>query len=221
MSRLGRPKASDSTETRKRIIDVARRLFADCGYTEATTRMVAEEAGVTSAALYHYYPSKLDLYVAVQLDCRDRVTARIAPAISDGATFVDRAMGLLDATRVMNHEDPTLARFLASARVDVQRRPELVNALSEGGNWWVRMLASIVDHGVATGEIPAEHRELTEAFMLSLLIGLTATATMDAHLHTVAINAVRFALRNSLLTPSGSMGAAKPGAAGGVDGVSR
>lgn len=221
MSRIGRPKASDSAETRRRIIDVARRLFADCGYAVATTRMVAEEAGVTSAALYHYYPSKLDLYVAVQLDCRDRVIARIGPAISGGATFIDRAMGLLDATRVMNHEDPTLARFLASARVDVLRRPELVEALREGGNWWAEMVASIVDHGVATGEIPVDHRELTEAFMLSLLIGLTATATMDAHLHGVAINAVRFALRNSLLTPSGAAGAAKPVSAGGHDGGSR
>lgn len=203
MSRLGRPPASVAGETRRRIIDSARHLFAESGFAVTTTRMVAEDAGVTSAALYHYYPSKADLFVAVQLDCRDRVRAQMTREVFDGATFVDRAMGLLDATRVMHQRDPSLARFSASARVDMQRRPDLYEALGEDTDWWVEILNSIVDHGVTTGEIPAEHRELTHAFMLALILGLTDTATIDSHLHGLATNAVRFALRNSLLTPSG------------------
>lgn len=210
MSRIGRPPASDSVETRRRIIDVARRLFGDWGFAVTTTRMVAEEAGMTSAALYHYYPSKSDLFLAVLADCHERVIARIKPAIARGTTFVDRAMALLDATSVMNREDPTLTQFLTSARIDRQRRPELLESTIGADDVWNELVREIIDHGVFTGEVPREHRALTHAFVVSLMIGLADTALMDAHLHRLATDAVRYALRNSLLTPSGTGSAPTP-----------
>ena len=53
-------------ETRRRILDVARQSFAELGYGGTTNRHIATKAGITTGALYHYFDSKLDLYLAVQ-----------------------------------------------------------------------------------------------------------------------------------------------------------
>ena len=52
----GRTAAFD--ETRGRILDAATRLFAQRGYDATGLRLVADEVGLTSAALYHYFASK-------------------------------------------------------------------------------------------------------------------------------------------------------------------
>ncbi|MEY3806305.1 MAG: hypothetical protein RIR69_1117, partial [Actinomycetota bacterium] len=63
--RLGRPADTDSTDTRDRIVVCARECFAAEGFEGTTNKDIANNAGVSSAALYHYFPSKADLYVAV------------------------------------------------------------------------------------------------------------------------------------------------------------
>ena len=44
--------------TRKKIVEVARRLFREEGYRGTTLDSVAAELGVTRAAIYHWVPSK-------------------------------------------------------------------------------------------------------------------------------------------------------------------
>ncbi len=46
------------TDTRQRILDVAARLFATRGYAGTSIRDIADELGVTKAALYYHFESK-------------------------------------------------------------------------------------------------------------------------------------------------------------------
>src|SRR5262245_14790944 len=63
-SRRGRPPGSTSDETRRRILASACECFGKRGYDITTNRDIGERAGVTAAALYQYFDSKLSLYVA-------------------------------------------------------------------------------------------------------------------------------------------------------------
>lgn len=63
--KLGRPVDSDSTDTRERILRNACERFAAEGFEGTTNKDIAEKAQVSSAALYHYFPSKADMYIAV------------------------------------------------------------------------------------------------------------------------------------------------------------
>jgi len=49
------------TDTRGRILEAARRRFADQGYEATSLREIAEDLGVTKAALYYHFPSKVDI----------------------------------------------------------------------------------------------------------------------------------------------------------------
>jgi AcrR family transcriptional regulator len=59
----GRHRRSD--ETRRRLLGVAVRMFATHGFDAASTREVAESAGVNQAAILYHFGGKEGLYLAV------------------------------------------------------------------------------------------------------------------------------------------------------------
>ncbi|MEB3024002.1 TetR/AcrR family transcriptional regulator [[Mycobacterium] crassicus] len=60
--RPGRP--SGASDTRDRILDSARELFARNGFGNTSVRAVAADAGVDAALVHHYYGSKQQLFAA-------------------------------------------------------------------------------------------------------------------------------------------------------------
>lgn len=55
----------DAVATRRRILNVATRLFAKHGFEGATTDEIADKARVNKRMIYHYYGSKQNLYLEV------------------------------------------------------------------------------------------------------------------------------------------------------------
>jgi AcrR family transcriptional regulator len=53
------------TDIRKRILTVSKKLFLEKGFRDTTTREIAALTGITLSNLYHYYPSKDDLFCAL------------------------------------------------------------------------------------------------------------------------------------------------------------
>lgn len=58
-----------SDERRDRILDAALRVFAERGFHGATTRELAKAAGVSEALMFRHFPTKEDLYTALQSHC--------------------------------------------------------------------------------------------------------------------------------------------------------
>src|SRR5215510_7911579 len=54
-----------TTSTRERILEAARRLFYEQGYGSTGIATILREADVNSGSLYHFFPSKEALVVAV------------------------------------------------------------------------------------------------------------------------------------------------------------
>jgi AcrR family transcriptional regulator len=54
-----------SSETYDKILQVARRLFVQQGYTATSMRQVAEEAGIGKATIYHHFPDKQAIALAL------------------------------------------------------------------------------------------------------------------------------------------------------------
>ena len=48
---------------KERILLAAQEIFARCGYAGTTMKMVAEQAGVASGLVFHYYDSKENLFM--------------------------------------------------------------------------------------------------------------------------------------------------------------
>jgi AcrR family transcriptional regulator len=54
-----------SEERREQIVEAAKVVFARKGFTGATNRDIAQEAGVTPGLIYHYFRDKRDLFEAI------------------------------------------------------------------------------------------------------------------------------------------------------------
>lgn len=90
-------------DNRQRILDAARMLVSEGGWTEAQISHAASAAGVATGSVYRYFPSKADLFVEVLsvvsqrevdvveaiVDSEETPTQRLHAAVS---VFVGRAM---------------------------------------------------------------------------------------------------------------------------------
>jgi AcrR family transcriptional regulator len=200
--RLGRPPAADSADTRQRILDIARASFAAGGYDASTNRDLAAEVGLTAGALYHYFGSKFDLYVAVHDDVQQRIYGRFNAA-ADGATgFLGKFEAVLDTAQQLNKEDPTMAAFLGVVRADMRRHPEIREQLGDHSTRRDEFFIRLVDAGVASGEISKRNRAFVNEFVAMILVGLTDGVSDDSTRHQRAITAVKLALRGQLVQPT-------------------
>lgn len=194
--RLGRPPATDSLETRQRILEVARQEFAVHGYEVATNRRIAARIGITTAALYHYFPSKSDLYVAVLADAEDAVVARFRSTIVTVESLAERLRVVLDESHTMNSEDPSLAQILAAFRIDERRHPEIREAVDGLDRPLTRFFNDLVDDAVRSGEIDKSSRRSVLALITMILVGLSDAMSDDLRTHRAGVEAAKALLSN-------------------------
>ena len=209
--KLGRPPRVKAQDTRRRLLDIARGVYAERGYEAATNKEIADLAEMTTAALYYHFPSKRDLYLAVHDDARDQVYSRFEDALDPGDGFAGQLVTVLVATHELNEEDPTLASFLASARTDMRRRPDLADALRERVEHRRDFFSRIIDVGVRTGEIKPDHRQLVEVFITAMITGMTDALSDDQDVHLKAIEAVKSILAGDLVRPPNTTGRRRAG----------
>ena len=66
-------------QRREHLLDTGAALFAEKPNEDVFVEDIAARAGVSRATLYHYYPSKRDLYVAIFKRASSRFLARVSP----------------------------------------------------------------------------------------------------------------------------------------------
>ncbi|OBF50015.1 hypothetical protein A5756_22655 [Mycobacterium sp. 852002-53434_SCH5985345] len=92
-------------ERRAHILAAARRCFIRNGFHAASMHDLVEEAGMSSGAVYRYFPSKDAVIEAIAADNLERVVAVIGQAIDDGATPQAAIATVLDFVTRRHGED--------------------------------------------------------------------------------------------------------------------
>ncbi len=200
-SRLGRPPATDSAQTKARILDAARRKFAANGFDSASNRALAEAAELTTGAIYHYFDSKLDIYAAVYEDARNLVYDRFQKAIVGHDTFVSQLGATLEAAHELNREDPSLAQFLGTSRVDASRNEQLAEVLQiVDRDLRIDYFTTMIDLGVRTGEIKAKDKPLVTSLVRTITVGLTDAVSHNLEVHRNAVDAIARLIDGTLIS---------------------
>ena len=73
-------KAEQSEATRNALLDAARSLFSERGFSVVSTEEIVQAAGVTRGALYHHFKDKQDLFTAVVERVEQGIIERVAAA---------------------------------------------------------------------------------------------------------------------------------------------
>ncbi len=136
------------------ILDAARKVFAEKGFSETTMDQVAERAGIAKGTLYLYFRSKRDIYMAalaqgirsLNEDSRRKV---------DAATGVREKLRAFIATRVgyfEQHRDFFLIYHAEIGNLRIQPAPN-EGEISELYLEQAQMLEEVLRTAVAAGEI--------------------------------------------------------------------
>ncbi|MFT3928609.1 MAG: TetR/AcrR family transcriptional regulator [Myxococcales bacterium] len=92
-----------SEDTRRAILEAARKAFAEKGYAETSLEDIVAPARLTKGALYHHFQSKAAvleaLYVEMEEQLVTHVQARMANASDDSVSRIEAALdAFLDAS---------------------------------------------------------------------------------------------------------------------------
>jgi AcrR family transcriptional regulator len=87
-------------ETRERIVETARRLFWEQGYTATGIAQILDEAKVNSGSLYYFFPAKEDLLLAVLERYTEMLEPMVVrPVFERVSDPIERIFGILDGYR--------------------------------------------------------------------------------------------------------------------------
>lgn len=146
-------------ENRRRIVAGARQLIARGGLRKAQMSRVASKAGLSTGAIYRYFPSQTDLFIEV-LDDAVAHEIEILRAIARGpGSSTERLSRAVDSFVRRALEGPELSyAFIAepaNARVEAARR--------QARKAFSRVYEDIVREGIANGEFPEQDLDVTAA----------------------------------------------------------
>ncbi|TLD68449.1 TetR/AcrR family transcriptional regulator [Phragmitibacter flavus] len=113
-------------ERREGILRAALEVFAEKGFHGATTRALAEAAGVSEALLFRHFPSKEDLYGALQTACfamKNKEGALEVEALEAGTASLVTLVHYLTAKMLRRPDkvdvvDQSLHRLLANSYLE-------------------------------------------------------------------------------------------------------
>ena len=177
--------------TRRRVLDGARRAFAAYGYEGATVRLLEEETGLSRGAIFHHFPDKDALFLALAQEDAEEVAA----VVDEG--------GLVEAMRRLRDKD---AGWLG-VQLEVTRRLRTDPAFRD---IWERHLRGIAraaqarlarqrDAGVVRDDVSIETLAAFLTLVYDGLVAHLATGMPVAHLDGV-LDLVEQAVRDTPMT---------------------
>jgi AcrR family transcriptional regulator len=177
---VGRIAGVTPSETKERLLDAAARVFELKGYDGATVSLIAQEAGVTTGAIYAHYGSKAELLAAALQAHGERATASLFPP----GRRADAATVLATLGRRLAGRDPHESALLVEALLAARRDPELADVLAAAIGGRESVMTALVSRAQDAGELRSDV-SATAAARFTLMLGLGSALAASLGLPTV------------------------------------
>ncbi len=170
-AKVGRPKGQSRQARIAAILQASRKLFAEKGFAQTTFKDVGKVVGMTHAALYSYYSSKAELYLATIADSEQLLKPHYKKAIEQGGTLQHQLRKVLMATVDVHEKDSSITTLLSTMAVDAGRHEELAELVKQSHSSIFDVLLPIFEEAQTSGEIRsrAKPQQLIETVMVGAL----------------------------------------------------
>jgi AcrR family transcriptional regulator len=111
---------------RAQLLQLARRAFSERAYDDISIDDLARKAKISKGLLYHYFPTKRDLYVASLRDIAEQLVARVT-SVPDDLPPVERVRAALDA--YLDHISEHSRAFVSLMRGGIGSDTEVVRVI--------------------------------------------------------------------------------------------
>lgn len=175
------PKLGMGPIRREQICRAAATVIAREGFAGSTMRMVAEEAGVSTGMLNHYFANRQDLLTQALVSVSERAQGRMREAIQGIPPGRERLVALLDSALADGQEASEMWRVWINAYGEAVRLVELRHTIESRLNSWYELIDEALEGLVPEdddGAIPWSWR--LDAILNGLAIqALTSEAELD------------------------------------------
>jgi len=168
-----RPKGDKRGRTRAALLAAARQVISERGYEGATLQAVAEQAGMSSGAIYGNFRNRDALFIALA----EAWWAPVKPDIAPGASFADILRAMAQAViEVLPERAPVAASRLAGMAYTLGS-PESLREVSQvtardyaQGAAWLAAVASPEDMALPPDQMVVVIHALTEGLVFQRLM---------------------------------------------------
>ena len=175
------PKRGMGPKRREQICRAAATVIARDGFAGTTMRNVADEAGVSTGMLNHYFENRLDMLTQTLVFVSERTQDRVGRAIEDVPAGIGRLSALLDAAVGGSEEAIETWRVWINAYGEAVRLPGLRHAIEERLRPWYKLIDFALEGLVSPsppGEVPWSWR--VDAVLNGFAIqAFTSEASLD------------------------------------------
>jgi AcrR family transcriptional regulator len=125
--RAKRPRVRlETDERRAQLLELAKKSFSSRSYDDVSIDDLAREARISKGLLYHYFPTKRDLYVAGLSEIADELVAAIT-GVPEGAPPIERVRMSIDA--YLDHITRHAQAFVSLMRGGIGSDPEVASVI--------------------------------------------------------------------------------------------
>lgn len=175
------PKLGMGPIRREQICRAAATVISREGFAGTTMRLVAEEAGVSTGMLNHYFANRLDLLTKALVFVSERAERQLRAAIDGVEPGHDRLAALLDSVLAEDEQMAETWRVWINSYGEAVRLAELRHTIESQLTSWFALLDDALEGVVAPAEpdaIPWSWR--FDALLNGLAIrALTSEAALD------------------------------------------
>jgi AcrR family transcriptional regulator len=147
-------------ETRERLLEAARRVFAARGYEGGAVDEIAQEAGFSSGAVYSNFDGKEDLFLELLTREMDAQTRALEEAVAQRTSVAERARGGAAEWMAFIEREPEIVmlfmEFWAYAIREPSMRPKVAARFAEVRAMLTRLIADSAREFGLELIIPAE-----------------------------------------------------------------
>ncbi|MBI4164288.1 MAG: TetR/AcrR family transcriptional regulator [Acidobacteria bacterium] len=143
------PKAQQSADTRKAILDSCLQLFAKHGFSPTSIDDIARAAGITKGAVYWHFTSKKELFEAILAQIRTRWQEIVQVPTSKETSPIARLETLFSCYSKLFTEAPDICLFLQ--RILLEQHQEFSPQVARVFAQTARFISRILEDGKAHG----------------------------------------------------------------------
>jgi len=157
-----------AAQTRERLLDEALTLFSQRGYAATGIRDILQAAGVTQPTLYHHFADKASLLQTLIERHYGESQHRLEEIIAGEATFVSKLLAFVISSFEHCCIDPRVPRLMFQTYYG-PTVPEIDGVLDKLTEKRFRLVVSIMEYGMCTGDLAASKVEFLALAFCSLV----------------------------------------------------
>ncbi len=156
------------TDSRDQILGQAQRLFMEQGFRGISMRQIAEQVGLTKAALYYHFRDKEDLFVAIVERYLLRTAELVDTASAQGQTCRAQLTAVVHAILTQPVEERSILRLASQelSNISTEARSRFLVLYHEK---FIGRLTALIDAGMASGELRAVDARLATWTLLGMM----------------------------------------------------